>query len=117
MPSEDVSFGRLVFLVFLDQANELRIADHFVRQTESLTLPHPDKRSRGLVQLCKEAPPHSAVLWLVSGPTCPRQELEQAPDPSVDLNWLFCGCGYRPSLSVQTGKDLKFVGDVRERLI
>ena len=112
-----MSFGRLVFLVFLDQANELRIADHFIRQTESLTLPHSDKGSGSFVQLRKETSPRSAVAWPICRSTCPREELEQAPGPSIDLNWLFCGCGYRPSLSVQTGKDLKFIGDVRKRLI
>ena len=31
VPSEDMPFGRFEFLIFLNQANELRIADHFIR--------------------------------------------------------------------------------------
>ena len=69
------------------------------------------------MQLREEATPRSAVLWLVGSLTCPWKELEQASIPAIDLNWLFYGCGYRPSLSVQMRQDLELIGDVRERLI
>ena len=116
VPPHDVSFLWPEFLVFPNQAREIKVANNLIRQTESSALPHNDKGSRGLVQFRKEVSARSTVLWLIGRPRCPRKELRQAPGPPIDFNWLFHGCWYRPSFCVQMGHNLKLLGDVRERL-
>ena len=116
VPPHDVSFGRPEFLVFPNQAREIRVPNHFIRPTEPSTLSHNDKGSLGLVQFRKEASALSTFPWLIGCPRCTRKELRQAPGPPLDFNWLLYGRRYRPSISVQACQDLKFIGDVRKRL-
>ena len=116
VPPHDVSFGRPEFLVFPNQAREIRVPNHFIRPTEPSALSLNDKGSHGLVQFRKEVSALSAVPRLIGRPTFPRKEPRQAPGPPIDFNWLFHGCWYRPSIFLQTGQNLEFIGDVRERL-
>ena len=69
------------------------------------------------MQLSEEASPRTAILGPIWRAACAGKEFEQAPGPTIGLNWLFYGRGNRPALFVQTCQDLKFVGNVRERFI
>ena len=115
VPPHDVSFGRPEFLVFPNQAREIRVPNHFIRPTEPSALSHNDKGSLGLVQFRKEASALSTFPWLIGCPRCTRKELRQAPSPPLDFNWLLYGRWYRPSIFLQTGQNLEFIGHVWER--
>ena len=69
------------------------------------------------MQLSKEAAPRPSFLGPICRAACAGKEFEQAPGPTIGLNWLFYGRGNQPALFVQTCLDPKFVGNVRERFI